>query len=62
MSTTASTVTNTEEIDVDLEPVADETAQQAQLVVASYSTDAEECRMFLDMLGIGPKPVEPEDD
>ncbi|KAA0916526.1 hypothetical protein [Dietzia sp. ANT_WB102] len=43
------------EID-DLEPVADETANQARKVVASYSTDADECRMLLDMLGIGPEP------
>ena len=62
MSTTASTVPNANEIDADLEPVADETDQQAQLVVASYSTDAEECRMFLDMLGIGHKVEESEDD
>ncbi|MGN0101394.1 hypothetical protein [Dietzia sp. CH92] len=40
----------------DLEPVADETADQARLVVASYSADADECRMLLDMLGIGPEP------
>ena len=46
------------EID-DLEPVADETADQARLVVASYSHDAEECRMLLDMLGIGPETPEP---
>lgn len=45
----------------DLEPVADETADQARKVVASYSTDAEECRMLLDMLGIGPEPLETAD-
>lgn len=39
----------------DLEPVGDETARQAQRVVAAYATDAEECRMLLSMLGIGPK-------
>jgi hypothetical protein len=39
----------------DLEPVADETARQAQRVVAAYATDADECRMLLSMLGIGPK-------
>lgn len=43
------------ELDPDLEPVADETAHQAQRIVASYAADAEECRMLLDMLGIGPE-------
>lgn len=43
------------EID-DVEPLANETADQARKVVASYSADAEECRMLLDMLGIGPEP------
>ncbi|GAA0996561.1 hypothetical protein GCM10009551_063080 [Nocardiopsis tropica] len=45
----------TEISDEDLEPVADETARQAQRVVAAYATDADECRMLLSMLGIGPK-------
>ncbi|WP_169823253.1 hypothetical protein [Aldersonia kunmingensis] len=40
--------------DGELEPVADETARQAQRVVAAYAEDAEECRMLLAMLGIGP--------
>lgn len=40
--------------DEDLEPVADETARQAQRVVAAYAEDADECRMLLSMLGIGP--------
>ena len=40
----------------DLEPLADETARQAQRVVAAYATDADECRMLLAMLGIGPNP------
>ncbi len=40
--------------DDDLEPLADETARQAQRVVAAYATDADECRMLLSMLGIGP--------
>ncbi|SDC69327.1 hypothetical protein [Rhodococcus tukisamuensis] len=40
--------------DEELEPVADETARQAQRVVAAYATDADECRMLLSMLGIGP--------
>ncbi|GAB3129734.1 hypothetical protein GCM10027289_12920 [Tsukamurella serpentis] len=39
----------------DLEPVGDETARQAQRVVAAYAEDADECRMLLSMLGIGPK-------
>ncbi|SDH29535.1 hypothetical protein SAMN05444695_101711 [Rhodococcus triatomae] len=40
--------------DEELEPVADETARQAQRVVAAYAADADECRMLLSMLGIGP--------
>jgi hypothetical protein len=40
--------------DDDLEPLADETASQAQRVVAAYAEDADECRMLLSMLGIGP--------
>lgn len=43
------------ELDDDLEPVADETAYQAQRIVASYAADAAECRMLLEMLGIGPE-------
>lgn len=42
-------------LDEEIEPVADETARQAQRIVASYAADAEECRMLLDMLGIGPE-------
>jgi hypothetical protein len=38
----------------DLAPLADETARQAQRVVAAYAEDAEECRMLLAMLGIAP--------
>lgn len=38
----------------DLEPLADETARQAQRVVAAYAADADECRTLLSMLGIGP--------
>lgn len=38
--------------DDDLEPLADETARQAQRVVAAYASDADECRMLLSMLGI----------
>lgn len=40
--------------DDDLEPVADETARQAQRVVAAYAETADECRMLLSMLGIDP--------
>ena len=40
--------------DDELEPLADETARQAQRVVAAYATDAEECRMLLAMLGMAP--------
>jgi hypothetical protein len=38
----------------EIEPLADETARQAQRVVAAYAADADECRMLLSMLGIGP--------
>ncbi|MDF0528326.1 hypothetical protein P0W64_05095 [Tsukamurella sp. 8F] len=41
--------------DDELVPLADETARQAQRVVAAYATDADECRTLLAMLGIGPK-------
>ncbi|MEV0250330.1 hypothetical protein AB0H76_27280 [Nocardia sp. NPDC050712] len=40
--------------DDELEPLADETARQAQRVVAAYAEDADECRMLLSMLGITP--------
>ena len=49
------------ETDIEVEPVADETANQARLGVASYATDAEECRRLLDMRGIGPEAPEPGD-
>lgn len=42
------------EID-EVEPLTDTTARQARRVVAAYATDADECRVFLSMLGIGPK-------
>ena len=45
------------EID-DVEPLADTTASQARRVVAAYATDADECRVFLSMLGIGPAKIE----
>src|SRR5262245_61104016 len=38
----------------DVEPLADITARPARRVVAAYATDADECRIFLSMLGIGP--------
>ena len=38
----------------DVEPLADSTARQARRVVAAYAPDADECRVFLSMLGIGP--------
>ena len=43
---------------VDVEPLADNTARQARRVVAAYATDADECRVFLSMLGIGPAKLE----
>ncbi len=49
--------TNPSEI-VDVEPLADDTASQARRVVAAYATDADECRVFLSMLGIGPSKLE----
>lgn len=45
------------EID-DVEPLADDTASQARRVVAAYANDADECRVFLSMLGIGPAKIE----
>lgn len=49
------TMTETADItDDDLTELADDTARQAQRVVAAFSEDAEDCRMLLDMLGIGP--------
>ncbi len=38
----------------DVGPLTDSTARQARRVVAAYATDADECRVFLSMLGIGP--------
>lgn len=42
----------------DVEPVTDDTASQARRVVAAYATDADECRVFLSMLGIGPAKLD----
>jgi hypothetical protein len=48
---------DTHEID-DVEPLTDTTASQARRVVAAYANDADECRIFLSMLGIGPAKIE----
>ncbi len=51
--------TKTDSADIgEVEPVADDTASQARRVVAAYATDADECRTFLAMLGIGPAKPE----
>jgi hypothetical protein len=51
--------TKTDHSDIgDVEPLADSTASQARRVVAAYATDADECRVFLAMLGIGPAKPE----
>lgn len=42
----------------DVEPIADSTERQARRVVAAYATDADECRVFLSMLGIGPAKLD----
>jgi len=42
----------------DVEPLKDSTARLARRVVAAYATDADECRVFLSMLGIGPSKPE----
>ena len=42
----------------DVEPLADSTARQARRVVAAYANDADECRMFLSRLGIGPTKLD----
>ena len=48
-----------EAADIDeVEPLADSTTRQARRVVAAYATDADECRVFLSMLGIGPSKLE----
>ncbi len=48
---------DTSEIE-DVEPLPDDTASQARRVVAAYAVDADECRVFLSMLGIGPAKIE----
>ncbi|MGA8544922.1 MAG: hypothetical protein WB785_06675 [Mycobacterium sp.] len=42
----------------DVAPLTDTTASQARRIVAAYATDADECRVFLSMLGIGPAKIE----
>ncbi|MGH3531477.1 MAG: hypothetical protein ACRDUT_12460 [Mycobacterium sp.] len=42
----------------DMEPLTHTTASQARRVVAAYANDADECRIFLSMLGIGPAKTE----
>ncbi|PEG36019.1 hypothetical protein CQY20_19975 [Mycolicibacterium agri] len=42
----------------EVEPLADSTARQARRVVAAYANDADECRILLSMLGIGPAKLE----
>jgi hypothetical protein len=42
----------------DVEPLTDSTARQARRVVAAYANDADECRILLSMLGIGPAKLE----
>ena len=39
-------------------PIADSTERQARRVGAAYATDADECRVFLSMLGIGPAKLD----
>jgi hypothetical protein len=47
------------EHDIDeVEPLADNPARQAGRVVAAYAEDADACRVFLSMLGIGPANTE----
>lgn len=58
----ASATSNEPELDVDLESVAAETVYQAQRIVASYAADADECLMLLEMLGIGPEKIDPDDE
>jgi hypothetical protein len=41
----------------DVAPLTDSTASQARRVVAAYANDADECRVFLSMLGIGPAKI-----
>ncbi|MDV8002450.1 hypothetical protein [Rhodococcus sp. IEGM 1408] len=58
----AAATSNEPELDVDLESVAAETVYQAQRIVASYAADADECLMLLEMLGIGPEKIDPDDE
>lgn len=47
-----------DDIDLDAEPDSD-TKQRARQVVASFSADADECREFLAMLGLGDEEEPP---
>jgi len=50
---------NTDPTDIeDVEPLTDSTASQARRVVAAYAEDADECRTFLSMLGIGHSKID----
>lgn len=44
----------------DIDEVTDETVEKARLVVAAHSQDADDCRLILDMLGIGSTRAEIE--
>ena len=56
------TAAESKQIQLDeMEVLEAETAQAARLIVATYSKDAEECRMLIDMLGIGPEISDPDD-
>lgn len=57
-ATTPTTGKGGPELDEDVAPLADETARQAQRVVAAFAADADECRTLLSMLGIDPQPRE----
>ncbi|WP_280389333.1 hypothetical protein [Nocardia wallacei] len=45
---------STSELVLDVEPLAEEAVQQARRLVASFATDAGECRDLLAMLGLLP--------
>ncbi|CAJ1504120.1 hypothetical protein MU0083_003356 [[Mycobacterium] kokjensenii] len=51
----------TEHADIeDVDPLGDGTEHQARRVVAAYAEDADECRVFLSMLGLPATPDKPE--
>ena len=45
-------------LETDTTTLPDDTATQARRVVAAYAEDADECRVFMSMLGIGPAKIE----